>query len=247
MLNECDSRIIAVSMLHVYFGTDRQAVRDQAADFSEKNLPPDGTTTVIDAADYQPGQLADALGATSLFGGAEWFLVDTPSANPDLAEEVKTNLAAMAESSNTFIVLEGSLLAPAKKAYTKHTSTIEEFTAEKAGRFNTFALADALANKDRRQLWVLLQEAKLQGSAPEELIGIIWWQLKVLQLAATTRSATEAGMKEYSYSKAKRALSKFAPGELSRLSHGLLQLYHDGHAGVRDIDLALEQWVLRGT
>ena len=233
-------------MLHVYFGSDRQGVRDAAANFLEKNVPADGTVTTIDAQNYQPGVVGDALGATSLFGGVEWFMIDTPSGSADLAEEVQQSLKEMAESPNTFIVLEEALLAAAKKTYAKHAAVCEEFTAAKEERFNTFAMADALAQKDRRQLWVLLQQAKGQGLAAEEIIGMLWWQLKALRLAEVTSSATEAGMKDFPYNKAKRSLAKFGPGEVLRASQSLITLYHDGHAGVRDIDLALEQWVLGG-
>ena len=202
--------------------------------------------TTIDAQNYTPNIIADALGATSLFDGAQWYLIDTPSAHADLAEEVQHNLAEMSESANTFLLLEGALLAPAKKKYTKHATVIQEFTATKADRFNTFALADALAQKDRRQLWVLLQEARLEGLAAEEIIGVLWWQLKALRLADVTATASEAGMKEFPYNKAKRSLAQFSPGAVAELSQSLLELYHDGHAGLRDIDLALEEWVLSG-
>lgn len=233
-------------MLHVYYGTDRSGVRDAATQYIEQKKSPDGTLTVFDAAEYQSGQIADALGAASLFGGAEWYLLDTPSNNAEMAEEVEGSLAAMAESGNTFIVLEAGLLAAAKKKYASHAEAVQEFAAKKTERLNPFALADALANKDRRKLWVLLQEMKLGGLPAEELIGILWWQLKTLRLAAITSSAEEAGLKEFPYSKAKRSLSAFSPGELERLSHSLLRLYHDGHSGVRDIDTALEKWVLSG-
>jgi DNA polymerase III delta subunit len=233
-------------MFKLYFGTDRQGVRDAAANFCDTNLPPDGTLTTIDSQSFVPGQIADALGASSLFGGAEWFLIDTPTADVDFAEEVKSSLKEMNESENTFIIMEGALLAPAKKSYAKHADNSEEFTATKDERFNTFAMADALANKDRRQLWVLLQEAKTSGSAAEELIGILWWQLKALRLADVTTNASDAGMKDFPYNKAKRSLSKFLPGEVTKVSHSLLELYHAGHGGVRDIDLALEEWVLSG-
>jgi DNA polymerase III delta subunit len=170
-------------MLHVYYGTDRQKVRDAATVFTDINMSPDGTLTTLDAHGYAAGQISDALGASSLFGGEEWFVIDTPTDNADLAEEVKNNLKEMSESGNTFIILEGALLAAAKKSYAKYAESSEEFIAAKNERFNTFAMADALASKDRRQLWVLLQEAKAAGSAPEELIGILWWQLKALRLA----------------------------------------------------------------
>ena len=233
-------------MLKLYFGTDRQAVRDAATDFIEKSAAPDATVTTLDAQSYTPGQIADALGATSLFGGEEWFVIDTPAANADMAQEVKENVAEMAESPNTFLVLEESLLAAAKKSYAKYAASSEEFTATKNERFNTFVMADALAQKDRRQLWVLLQGAKAEGLAAEEIIGMLWWQLKALRLADVTSTASEAGMKDFPYNKAKRALRTFAPGEVTALSQSLLELYHDGHGGVRDIDLALEEWVLSG-
>lgn len=233
-------------MLHVYYGTDRQAVRDAANFYIDGQLPADGTLTTLDVSSYEVGQLADALGATSLFGGAEWYLIDSPSDSTDFNAEVSDNLAAIAESHNMFIVLEGALLATAKKSYSTHASVCEEFTAAKAERFNTFGMADALAARDRRKLWVLLQEAKLEGLLAEEIIGVLWWQLKTLRLAELTTSAAEAGIKDFPYNKAKRALAKFQPGEVSSLSHSLLSLYHDGHAGVRDIDTALEYWVLSG-
>lgn len=233
-------------MYKVYYGSDRQKVRDAVTNYTDTNLAADGTLTTIDAQSFVPGQIADALGASSLFGGEEWFILDTPSADADFAAEVKNNLKEMGESGNTFIILEGALLAPAKKTYAKYAESSEEFTADKSERFNTFAMADALAQKDRRQLWVLLQEAKQAGAAPEELIGILWWQLKALRLADVTSTASEAGMKDFPYNKAKRSLGKFLPGELTSLSQSLLELYHDGHGGIRDIDLALEEWVLSG-
>lgn len=231
-------------MYVLFFGTDRNGVRDAATSYTEKHMPRDATLTTIDATEYQEGQLADALGATSLFGGEEWFVLDTPSGNEDMAAATEGSLEELAESLNTFIVLEGPLLAAAKKKHEKHAAEIKEFQAEKNERFNSFALAESLASKDKRRLWVLLQDAKLSGLREEEIIGMLWWQLKALRLAAQTKDATEAGMKDFPYNKAKRALVKFAPGEVDQLAQSLLELYHDGHAGVRELDLALERWVL---
>jgi DNA polymerase III delta subunit len=231
-------------MYTVYFGTDRTRVRDAATGYIEKNFPADGTLTTLEAQSFVSGQIADALGAASLFGGAEWIVLDTPSGNPDFEEETKSSLKEMSESPNTFIILEGALLAPAKKAYGKYAASTEEFFAEKSERFNTFGMAEALAQKDKRKLWVLLQEARLGGLREEEIIGMLWWQLKSLRLAALTKSADEAGMKDFPYNKSKRALHTFASGEVLALSHSLLELYHAGHSGMQEMDSALEQWVL---
>lgn len=231
-------------MLSVFCGNDVIRMREAGLKAADEVVVEGATLTVLDSDIFSPGALADAVGATSLFGGREVYVLDTPSEADEFAVEVKDHLAVMAESSNTFVVLEGALLAAAKKPYQKYAETFEEFKADKTERFNTFAMADALARKDKKSLWLLLQEAKRGGIAEEEIIGILWWQLKALRLAALTASASEAGMKDFPYNKAKRSLSKFKDGELTALSHSLLSVYHDGHGGVRDIDLALEQWLL---
>jgi len=209
-------------------------------------MPDNGQLTTIDGRMFEVGLLLDALGGSSLFGEPQWYVLDTPSEKEEFLAEVTDSLAALSESVNTFVILENSLLAPAKKKYTKHTSQIEEFVGEKTERFNTFGMAEALALRDKRKLWVLLQEARLSGLREEEIIGMLWWQLKSLRLAANTHSAVEAGMKDFPYNKSKRALSGFSPGEVVKLSRSLLELYHAGHAGLSDMDIALEEWVLAG-
>ncbi len=231
-------------MYRVFFGSDRGVARDKVTSYIDKNMPKEATLTILEGGQYQKGQVVDALGANSLFGGEEWFLLDKPSDNTECFDEVKGALEELSQSPNTFLILEGTLLAPAKKVYGKYSEDLEEFSAQKEERFNSFSLAEALAEKNKKKLWLLLQEARLSGQRGEEVIGILWWQLKSLRLAQLTSTAEEAGMKDFPYNKAKRALSKFTKEEVEKLSQSLLELYHDGHAGVRDIDLALEEWAL---
>ena len=228
-------------MLKVFYGTDRTAVRDAALKESEiLGVSP----TIIEDITYVSGAVASAVGATSLFGGTECFVLDTPSGDDAFETEVLQSLKELAESPNIFIVLESTLLADEKKKYGKHTTTIEEFAAIKSERFNSFAIAEALAKRDKKNMWVLLHEAKQAGLRNEEIIGMLWWQLKALRLAKFTRSAEEAGMKDFPYKKATQALRNFKDGEVEALSRSLLELYHLGHQGKRDMDLALEEWVL---
>ena len=49
----------------------------------------DGQLTTIESESFDIGQVSDALGATSLFGGSEWYVFDTPSNNPEFDEEIK--------------------------------------------------------------------------------------------------------------------------------------------------------------
>lgn len=234
-------------MLNFYYGNDLVAARQAALSAVDaKIVKTEARLTKLESANFAPGMLADMLGAVSLFGGTELFLIDTPSENPDFYAEVVGVLSEMAESSNLFVVIEGALLAAEKKKFEKFAGVMEECKKTAETPFNVWAMADALAARDKKSLWVLLQDAKRAGLVAEEIIGTLWWQLKTLRLAILTKTASEAGMKDFPYNKAKRALSNFKEGEVADLSMRLLKVYHDGHGGVKDIDEGLEEWVLQG-
>jgi DNA polymerase III delta subunit len=228
-------------MLRVYYGSDRAAAIDAA---HQDAKAASGSFDTIDASSYQPNQFDDLTASASLFGGVQAYIIDTPSSDAEFKEACYQALKEMAASENNFYLVEGTLLAPAKKKLAQPAESITEFSATKAEQFNTFSLADALAKKDKKSLWVLVQEAQLLGIRDEEIIGILWWQLKTIRLAAMTTTATEAGVKDYPYRKAKQALQKYSEGDIARHSHTLLKLYHQGHKGRVDLRLALEKWVL---
>lgn len=232
-------------MLFVFFGNDTIGVRQTSHQFVDEKNENGFRTETIDSDSYAPGILRDAAGGASLFGGETLYVIDTPSADPVFYEDVTEHLDMLEDSSNIFIVIEGALLAPEKKKFAKYAETIEEVKGEKAERFNTFALADALLKKDKKTLWLLLNNAIREKISPEEIIGVLWWQLKTLRLAALTKSASEAGMKDFPYNKAKRALVQFSLTDAEKHSRELLTIYHEGHAGKVDLDLALEAWALR--
>lgn len=234
-------------MLLVYYGNDMVAARRAALTVIDVMTAENNVRLhKIESERYTAGMITDMLGATSLFGGIEIYLLDTPSDDTQFYDEVTTVLSEMSSSSNTFIVIESTLLAAERKKFEKFTSTLEEFKKGAAIQFNAFAMADALSAHDKKSLWVLLQAAIRNGLSAEEIIGTLWWQLKSLRLTAVTNSASEAGMKDFPYNKSKRALRNFKTGELETLSANLLQVYHDGHGGVRDTMEGLEEWVLRG-
>lgn len=229
-------------MIKVFFGNDIIRSREAARVVTTK----DARVETLDLDRYEPGWFNTAAAAASLFEGDAAYVIDQPSDHSEVAEELKEALPALAESSHTFLIIEGPLLAEEKKRWQKYAESIQEYKLAAKERFNTFALADALATRDRKKLWLLWHEARLSGNAAEELIGILWWQLKSVRLAALTKNADEAGMKDFSYQKARRALTKLPQEEAERLSRSLLTLLHHSRLGLTELDLAAERWILRG-
>lgn len=232
-------------MLEVYFGNDSYKAR-QKAQLSVMNKLKEGQETIfVESDNYVVGTLLGLSNTSSLFGETEIYLVDVTDNQSDLYVEFIEQLESLATSQNNFICVAGGILAPEKKKIAKYTDILEEYKKEAEVKFNSFLMADALASKDKKSLWLLLQEAKRNNLSTEEIIGTLWWQLKALRLAALTKNAEEAGMKDFPYQKAKKALRNFKDGELEQKSRKLLSVYHEGHRGEVDLDLALEEWVLK--
>lgn len=231
-------------MLHAFFGTDVVEVRERAHTFLNTYEEEGYDIVHVTPDSYMEGMLAELAGSAPLFTEAQAILLDTPSEKREFFDEVMDDLAVLSESNNIFVLIEGGLAALQKKQLQKYAQTFEDITAPKGERFNIFSLADALLRRDKKSLWVLLIQARSGGFSNEEVLGALLWQVKVLRLAEKARSAEEAGQKPFVYSKAKRALTKFTGGEPGILSRQLLTIYHEGHLGKRDIEVALERWVL---
>ena len=230
-------------MLKVFYGSDTEVVR--AAAFADVQTYTSNGYELqrIDALNYETGKLADVCEGVSLFGTPSVYLFDTPSAQTDFWAELVALQETLMQATEPYIVIEGQLTATEKKQLVTQIEW-QEAKATPTKRFDTFRLADALVRGDKRSLWITLQEARAAGVATEELIGILWWQVKLIRLAQITNSAQEAKVKDYPYRKAQQAAKRYSKEQALHLVHSLLAVYHDGHGGERDIDIALEQWVL---
>lgn len=231
-------------MLHIFFGAQAVSVRKKAFLFITAKQEEGFEFQKIEAESYTEGLCANIASSLSLFDSKTIYLLDTPSSHELFQEELQAVLPVLKESSNIFVIIENALLAPAKKTYVKYSDSVEEITGDAPLRYNAFAMADSLALRDKKTLWLQLQDAKHAGLSSEEIIGTLWWQLKTLRLAKSTQSAEEAGMKDFPYNKAKRSLKNFKEGDIEELSVRLLALYHEGHLGNTQIDLSLEKWAL---
>src|ERR1035437_8334500 len=110
--------------------------------------------------------------------------------------------------------------------------------------FNIWALTDAIAERKKKDAWVLYQKALASGMAAEEIFWKLVWVIKSLLIAQKTKNYTETDMKEYPYKKAKSNLKNFKEGELEKLSENLVTGLHNARRGEGDIDGLIEKTLL---
>lgn len=231
-------------MLTVFFGNDTGVVRTAALTYAHERAHTPAQIERYAPENLESGELPLLAGAQSLFGEPLVYVLDTLSSDTERFEELLGTLPALAAATYEFIVIEGALTVPLRRAFTEAGATLKEHSRAKDERFNTFALGDAMLLRDKKTLWLLLMDARQAGVTPEEIIGTLLWQIKVLRLSFRTKSAAEADVKPYVYQKATRAHSRFTKAEADQCSRTLLTMYHQGHHGETDLDLALEAWVL---
>lgn len=230
-------------MIYLFYGNDEYAIRSHAIEKAKTLAGGIEYVTHLTPEECDESTLRDACERASLFGGEQVYVVDTPSHIEVCVETVYEMLASLAQSKNHFVIIEKALLVVDKKRYAQYTQDIHEFSSgvEKKTH-DTFALCDAICARDKKRAWLCYTE--MRDVRIEEIVGVLFWQIKVLRLAERTASAEEAGQKPYPYKKAKQALSNFHSGEVDALSRSLVTLYHEGHTGARDMREALEAWIL---
>lgn len=110
--------------------------------------------------------------------------------------------------------------------------------------FNIFALTDAISARDKRNAWVIYEKALASGMVADEIFWRVMWGVKTLLLAEKCKSAEEADLKPFVYSKAKASLKNWKREELEDLSERLVVGYHEARRGVGEIETMIEKILL---
>lgn len=229
-------------MLYVYYGNDRDAVieksRQRIANASSLMMSPDS---------YDEGRILALLGGGGLFGDKEIIVVRDFFQEPDMQEFLLQNASDMATSDNLFIVIEEKILKKEKTLFEKTGAVMEEYKLPPKPKydpnvFNTFSLSDAFADKNVKQLWLLFQEALRRNIAPEEIHGVLWWQVKNMRLVDEEK--TNPGLHEFVYGKTQKALKNYTKEKLVCLAERFVRAYHEARQGKRDLAHELEKIIL---
>ena len=176
---------------------------------------------------------------TGLFGDKGLHVIHSLARTLD----IKNLLEGYAKSDNIFIFSEDTITKPITKVFEKYEATIQDFGKEEKkneNKFNMFSLTDTLGTRDKKNLWLLFQEAIKNGS-PEEVHGILFWQVKNLALVKT--SQTNPGMNPFVYNKTSGYAAKFTLEEIQKMARDLVYMFHNRDT-YSTLDIELEKFIL---
>lgn len=231
-------------MLHILTGSDVMKAKARAAALAK------GTELVRFGEGGEPfGNALSYLASRGLFSEKIALLLDRPFEDEEGKALFMEHADDLAGSETLVLIVQPDLDAATKKKIPKDAE-VETFELKEEKEIpppSVFALTDAFASGDRKTAWILYRKLVGSGSAAEEVHGALSWQARAVVLASKAKSAEEAGLKPFVYSKAKRAASRLGEAGSEELSRELVRLLHQSRTGGGDLEDLLETFLLKRT
>lgn len=235
-------------MIYFYHGIDRDKIQKTAKATFEalKKKKPDASFVEFDSESVTLDAIQEIIATQGLF---ERKIVARLKdvLESDFEDEILKLLPEFKKTDNVLIWSEGEVNKAPLEKIKKNAEKVEEFGVKQKAekKFpSIFKMTDAIGDKDKKNAWILLRNELDQGTADEELHGTIFWQIKSILLAKKTKTADEAGLNPYVYTKAKSFARNWEKGELDNALSSLVDMYHKAHRGEVNFESELERWIL---
>ena len=207
-------------MLYVFHGTDvaQAGVKARALVAQLRAKKPDASYDKIDGDNWNPAALEEHLGGQGLFASKYIIFLDRVSENAEAKDALGDFIPAMQESPNIFIMFEGKVSAELGRAITKSAEKVVECEAKKKPAFGPDAGFNIFS---------------LADAVGKRDAGRAW----MLYRKAIDNAIEPEAVVGMLFWKAKTM-------GMRDLARKLVTLYHDGHRGLVDMELATERFVL---
>jgi DNA polymerase III delta subunit len=234
-------------MIYLFYGTDRTKALEKALEIINKKISekPNAIVFKVDSVNISQNILIEMCGGQGMF--EQKYIVHLKDVLQDETSKslVFEFIKEMKSSENIFIITEADIVKKDFSKLEKHIEKSWEFEKKKEveKKENIFSLSDYLIARDKKNLWITYQKFK-DIFAVEEIHGTLFWAFKNIIIASKTKSASEAGLKPFVYSNAKKASQKYSQKELEEKFWELTKLLSDARRGEGELDMLLEKWVL---
>lgn len=233
-------------MLYVLHGDIKEVkknVQKHLSSLTKKR--PDAEVFRVDTQNYTEDTIRELIGSQGLFEKKYIVVCDGLYEKKETRESINEFLKEMQESEHVFLCAEGEVDKRTLPTLEKHAEKVWAFTPkEKKTSTNIFTLANHLGRKDRERLWAQYLTYLDQGISAEEIIGVLFWQVKNIIIAQKTSSAKESGLSPFVYGNASAFAKKWTKEELEKISSQLVAVTSSVRSGEGDSETLLEAVLL---
>lgn len=237
-------------MLHLFTGNDTAGAKAEARKHAS------GAEIILFGEGGEPFERATGfLGAQGLFTPKVAFIIDRPLETPEGQALIRNYSKTFHESDVDVFIIQpetysqvlknlGIKKGEEKDVFPKGVEVVEFGKQEAEERPLPFGFSDAFMRGDRKAAWMEFRKLISAGAGIEELHGTLSWAVRSALIAAKTKSAKEAGIQPFVYTKSKRFAGDMGIPAVEELSRRLVAVYHDARAGKADMELGMEKLIL---
>jgi DNA polymerase III delta subunit len=233
-------------MLYILHGDRIQVKKNLTAHLASlKAKRPDAELFRIDADNFSKDIVRELLASQGLFEKKYIVVLEDVLSNKERREDIQDFFSDMQTSEHVWLCAETSLDEKVLKVVTPFTQKIWEFTEkQKKENYNVFTLATHLGTRNAKKLWVEYVRLIENGVSAEEIVGVLYWQIKNIYIVSKTKTAKESGLAPFVYSNAESYAKKWKAEELNRVSETLLASVDRARKGEGELGVFVEQLVL---
>ncbi len=241
-------------MILFIYGDDVKKVKEKVTATVDALLikQKDASVFKIEAGSWKSEYAQELLNAQGLFLSKYVIVFNFISENKEAFSELLDLLPLMKSADHVCIIAEGNIAEKNKEKIKKAAQKSQELLLKKApnkdfqkNEVPTFAFAMSFANREFQKTenyFHALLDLKL---APEEVHGVLWWQMKSIKLASAAQSAVGADLSPYVFKNAKSSSLKWNPDDLDQVLNSLFEMYHLAHRGRIDFYNTIERLIVR--
>lgn len=234
-------------MLQLLYGNDRENIRTQFHLVREMLHTKYDNERVVREGETDDNFLAEVSSSAGLFGEKTLFIFDNILEKKEQQEIIVAHSEDLISSPNYFLLCEPQFEKDFAEDLEKAGAVTQEYAATKTNKrppFNIFSLGDALGRRNKKELWVLYQEARDASLDSEEICGTLFWAVKNMALMKDAPVGVLCGLNPFVAKKNREFATNYTKEEIANLSHSLITLYHEAHNGGEPMDIALERFTL---
>ena len=226
-------------MLYLLSGDDRFSLKNKVNDIIQL-LQKKQQNSILVNVENEIDEIANIVKTSNLFG--EKFIVYVDVENGELLEEVVKFKKEIKASDNVFIVFAG-INEEAEKELEKYAKSAEKKDLIKETKKETkiFGITDFFIQKDKIKTWKKYIDLISSGVRAEEIHGVLFWQLKMLDMSNDT--TTQQNIKPFVLKKLK--VSKFSYSEAKDGLVQLIDLWDKSHKKSNTLETDLERFILK--
>ena len=90
----------------------------------------------------------------------------------------------------------------------------------------------------------MLYQKRVRKIRPEEIHGILWWQIKTMLIARKAKNVKDSGLKPFVFSKAQNFNKNYSDKDIEKISNQMIDILQKSRRDGPDLETSLEKLIL---